>query len=133
MASSTTLAGKTPCSSLSRWGGDKANPVPVNGTTVQAVWTDTGVTFGFKLAEPEMDKLKAKCTRHDQDVYGDDCVEMFLDISGERRKYYQIVANALGTIYDGTAEGYDWNAAGTKADGVERKGFLVSGGVCPLR
>lgn len=102
---------------------DKVNTVPVNGTTVQAVWTDTGVTFGFKLTEPDVDKIKATCTRHDQDVYGDDSIEMFLDISGERKKYYQIVANSLGAIYDGTAEGKDWNANNAKAVAYKGKDF----------
>lgn len=102
---------------------DKVNTVPTNGTTVQAVWTDTGVTFGFKLTEPEVDKIKATCTRHDQDVYGDDCIELFLDVSGQRKRYYQVVANSLGTIYDGTAEGGEWNATGAKAVACKGKDF----------
>ena len=102
---------------------DKVNTVPRNGTTIQAVWTDTGVTFGFKLTEPEVDKIKATCTKHDQAVYGDDSIELFLDVSGKRRKYYQIVVNSLGTIYDGTAEGKDWNAINIKAATHKGKDF----------
>ena len=82
---------------------------------MQAVWTERGVTFGFKLLEPEPDKIRAVSTVHDQSVFGDDCIEIFLDVTGERRRYYQVVANVLGTIYDGTADGAEWNAAGAKA------------------
>ncbi|NLO73155.1 MAG: DUF4838 domain-containing protein, partial [candidate division WS1 bacterium] len=90
-------------------------PEATKATTVQAVWTPQGVTFGFKLQEPDIDNIRALRAEHDQAIYADDCIEIFLDITGERRRYYQIVANSLGAIYDGTAEGAAWNAAGTKA------------------
>ena len=96
---------------------------PAKATTVQAVWTDEGVTFGFKLTEPDMAHIRALTTEHDQDVYADDCIEMFLDPQGQRRKYYQIVANSHGAIYDGTAEGAQWNAKGTEAVAMREDGY----------
>lgn len=73
------------------------------------------MTFGFVLREPDMAGLKADCSRHDQDVYTDDCIELFLDVEGRRSASYQIVANARGAIYDGTAADRGWDAVGTKA------------------
>jgi hypothetical protein len=82
---------------------------------VQAVWTKRGVTFGFRLREPDLANIRANFKLHDQDIYNDDCIEIFLDVAGQRAKYYQIVANSLGALYDGTAAGKEWNAEGTKA------------------
>jgi hypothetical protein len=96
---------------------DSKNPTPRHGATVQAVWTDTGVTFGFRLVEPEIGKLSTKRTVHDQDVYGDDCIEIFLDVEAQRENYYQVVANAIGAIYDGSRVHKDWSAPGARAAG----------------
>lgn len=102
---------------------DAKAPDADKGTTVQAVWTDQGVTFGFKLLEPEIDKIRTSFTQHDQDVYFDDCMEIFLDVEGKREKYYQIISNSLGAIYDGTAAGKDWNTVDTKAAAFREKDF----------
>lgn len=102
-------------------GASDAKPPPAEkATTVRAVWTEQGVTFGFELHEPEMAKIRASFAAHDQDVYADDCIELFLDVEGKRSRYYQIIANSRGAIYDGTAAGKDWNTVGTKAS--PRKG-----------
>lgn len=84
-------------------------------TSVQAVWTDQGVVFGFMLREPAVAAIRATRTRHDQDVYSDDCIELFLDVDGRREKYHQLVTNSLGAVYDGTASGAEWNSSGTRA------------------
>ncbi len=102
---------------------DAKEPKPDRATTVQGVWTEQGVTFAFRLLEPDIASIKAACTVHDQDVYGDDCIEIFLDVEGKRSKYYQIVANSLGALYDGTAAGKEWNTAGTRAAACKDKDF----------
>ncbi len=102
---------------------DAKAPPADQATIVQAVWADQGVTFGFKLLEPHIADVRASFTRHDQDVYNDDCMEIFLDVTGERQKYYQIIANSLGAIYDGTAAGKEWDASGVKAAVHKDKDF----------
>lgn len=94
---------------------DAKAPDADKATTVQAVWTEQGVIFGFKLLEPDVTRIKASFSQHDQDIYFDDCVEIFLDVEGRRSKYYQIIANSVGALYDGTAAGKEWNAEGAKA------------------
>jgi hypothetical protein len=106
-----------------KMGTDQKNPVPVNGTTVQGVWTDKGVTFGFRLTEPEMEKIKAKCTTRDSDVYLDDCIEIFLDVTGERSGYCQVVVNSLGTVFDRSSDSEEWNAEGVKTAVDKGKDF----------
>lgn len=103
---------------------DQKNPTPAPeyATAVQAVWTDSGVTFGFSMMEPNMDKLRANFTIRDQAVYAEDAIEIFLDVEGGRQQYHHIVSNALGTIYDGTSDmGAKWNGEGIKAVGQRHK------------
>jgi hypothetical protein len=102
---------------------DAKEPNADRATTVQAVWTERGVTFGFRLREPDLANIRANFKLHDQDIYNDDCIEIFLDVAGQRAKYYQIVANSLGAIYDGTAAGKEWNAAGAKAVAAKDQDF----------
>ncbi len=39
-------------------------------------------------------------TGHDDPVYSDDCVEIFLDVEGRSINYYQVAANVNGAIFD---------------------------------
>jgi hypothetical protein len=102
---------------------DAKTPKPQAPTTVQAVWTDRGVTFAFRMTEPLVEKMRAERTVRDQDVYQDDCIEVFLDTKGERGDYYQIVVNSLGTIFDRHSQAeVAWNGEGMKATAQKGEG-----------
>lgn len=45
-------------------------------------------------------KLKAEVTRRDGEVWTDDCIELFVNPSGDLRTYYHFAVNAIGTMYD---------------------------------
>jgi len=103
---------------------DSSNPQPEAATSVQGVWTERGITLGFRLTEPNIGKLRAQRTARDQDVFWDDCIEMFLDISGKRASYYQIVLNSIGTIFDRHSQtGSEWNGEGMKVAAHVGKDF----------
>ncbi len=94
---------------------DAKQPEPEAPATVQAVWADTGIVLGFRFAEPLPGKMRAARTKHDQDVYEDDCIEIFLDARGARSEYVQLVINSLGTVFDRHSQHEDdWNAAGLR-------------------
>jgi hypothetical protein len=97
---------------------NREQPEPAFPTTVQAVWTRRGVTFGFRMTEPEMDKLKRDIgadTRDASLIWWNDNVELFLDVLGEQTDYYQIIANANGSIADYHGKDASWNGEGIKA------------------
>jgi len=94
-----------------------------NGTTVQVVWTADGVTLGFRMDEPKIDKLVAKRTVRDQDVWWDDCIEMFLDVEGGRSSYYQIIFNSIGTTYDARMNDKSWHMKNAKVGAYKGKNF----------
>ena len=92
-------------------------PKPKIGTSVQGVRTEAGVTFAFTLEEPDLANLRANKTGRDEQVFLDDCIEIFLDPKGEFGDYYQIVVNAKGAIFDASSlsDPYaSWNCKGAK-------------------
>ena len=60
----------------------------------------SSVYFGVQADEPDPAGLKADSTQRDQNVWGDDCIEIMLDPTGERIEYYHLMVNSLGTVYD---------------------------------
>ncbi len=95
---------------------DMTQPEPEAATFLRAIWTDTGIAFGLRCSEPLPEKIRATRSVHDQDVYVDDCVELFIDAAGTRAEYAQIVVNSLGAVFDRHSdEGADWNVAGLRS------------------
>jgi len=59
----------------------------------------------YRNGEPLSDRLILKAKQHDGRTWMDDCVEMFFNPSGDRRRYVQIVVNAAGVAMDGSYPG----------------------------
>ncbi|MBS3763781.1 MAG: carbohydrate-binding family 9-like protein, partial [Planctomycetes bacterium] len=103
---------------------DPKNPEPRASTTVQGVWTEHGITFAFRMTEPNIDKIRAERTARDQDVFWDDCIETFIDVKGTRSAYYQIIVNSIGTVFDRHSQhGAKWNGKGMKVATHRGKDF----------
>jgi hypothetical protein len=62
-------------------------------------------------------KPKATAIHRDGPVWDDDAFEVFLDPSGRRGSYYQLIANARGTQYDAVKQDSSWNATWTVRTG----------------
>jgi hypothetical protein len=79
-------------------------------TTVQAVWTPDGVTFGFRLSEPTPELLETVNGGHDNGgIWWDDCVELFLDVTGKREgHFYQFIINPECNTYDAKDGDTSW-------------------------
>jgi hypothetical protein len=94
---------------------DRQNPKPRFATTLRAVWTLDGVTFGFRMAEPAPGKLRRDIKgRDDPLAWWNDNVELFLDVAGRRRGYYQLIVNPNGAVYDGKGRDTTWTCKGLK-------------------
>jgi len=65
--------------------------------------------------ETDMDKLKTKCTKRDEKVYGDDCVEFYIDHDSDKQDAVKFVVNANGVFMDfirlrrGDGDDVTWN------------------------
>lgn len=102
---------------------DKKTPKPTYPTTVQAVWTPDGVTFGFRMTEPTPDKLWIS---EPAGSWHNDNVELFFDVTGKGAgDYYQIILDArnegLCTIHAAEKDG--WKPKNLKSQIYKGKDF----------
>ena len=75
---------------------------PIEGRSEAYVgYTDEGLFIGVKGYESSTGNLAAKERNRDGSVWGDDCVEIFIDTNHDYRTYYHIGVNSLGTVADG--------------------------------
>jgi hypothetical protein len=72
-------------------------PQPRYQTRAKLLWDDAYLYIGAELEEPH---VWATLTQHDDIVFRDNDFEVFIDPDGDRREYYEIEVNALGTIFD---------------------------------
>jgi hypothetical protein len=92
-------------------------------TKVKSLKGNEYIFFAFECEEPEMSINSAKKRKFDdKHAYNDSSIEIFLNPSGDRKDYCQIIVNALGSVSDlsgkkigaGGKIDWDWNS-GTKA------------------
>lgn len=82
-------------------------------TTAMAMRDRDYLYVALECAEPSMDKLvSSPRSFDDRELWRDSSVELFLNPSGDRKKYHQILVNASGSLSDLSGEagkGLDWN------------------------
>jgi hypothetical protein len=84
-----------------------------NTTTVQLARDSRYFYLAFVCYEKRMDRLVANWTHdeeRDNNIWTDDCVEIFLAPWGNRQRFYHIAVNASGVIYDTFGTDSSWNA-----------------------
>lgn len=72
-------------------------PSPRYRTRLKMLWDDSYLYIGVSMEEPH---LWATLRNHDDIVFRDNDIEIFIDPDGDTREYYEIEANAFGTIFD---------------------------------
>lgn len=94
-------------------GGEAAQP-----TEVYLAYDAQNLYVAYRSCERRMSEVKAQATERDGNVFGDDSAEIFLDVNGDGKDYYQFAMNLLGTKYDsrGRDAGFnpDWQGAASK-------------------
>jgi len=69
-------------------------------TTARVTYDGRALYLAFVCQEPQVAKILALRTKHDQGVWEDDCVEVFLDTNHDHTTYYQFIVNSIGTRLD---------------------------------
>ncbi len=105
-----------PNSFVQATGKNKGQPA-IYPTTVQALWTPEGITFGFHLSEPTPLLLETKNGGHDNgNIWWDDNIEIFLDVTGKSEgEYYQFIVNPDINIWDSKLKDATWECKGFQA------------------
>ena len=82
-------------------------------TKVTASLEGDHLQFIFDCEEPFMDRTVASRRKYDDlDLWKDNSVEVFLNPSGDRKVYYQLILSSAGSFTD-----QKWNCHGTKQQG----------------
>lgn len=94
-------------------------------TTVRALWTFEGITFGFHMSEPTPELLETANGGHDNgEVWWDDNLELFLDVTGKREgQYYQFIVNPEGKYWDSKGKDTNWECPGIKMQAFRGQDF----------
>jgi len=94
-------------------------------STVRAVWTFEGITFGFHLHEPTPHLLETSHGGHDNgELWWDDNVELFLDVTGKSEgEFYQFIVNPDINIWDSKRKDTTWECNGFHAASHRGKDF----------
>ena len=82
---------------------------PVEKTEAYIFQEGQNLVVGMKCFQKNMAGLKAKAVRHDQEVYNDDCIEIFLDPSFQKKDFYHFAVNFNGVRYDDAKLDSSWN------------------------
>ena len=97
-------------------------PLPLYRTTARILWDDHYLYVSAELEEPN---VWAYITQHDAIIYEEPDFEVFIDPDNDGQNYYEMEANALGTLFDlfltrpyftsvGTYINFGWDAPGVK-------------------
>ena len=89
--------------------------MPSVATTAAIHSTSTAVVFDIICHEPQMAKIVANAKTRDSQVWGDDCVELFIQPKGWN-DYVHVVVNSIGTVFDELTKDVSWNAEAITAD-----------------
>ena len=89
--------------------GKKIDPASEKvDTKVSAVMTEKALVFTFECEEPALASAVAKKRPYnDKETWSDNSVEIFLNPSGDRKNYYQLIVNTQGSLAD-----YKWYRPG---------------------
>lgn len=66
-------------------------------TVARLTYDDRALYLGFLCRESNMGQVLAQKTKHDDGVWQDDCIEIFLDPRHDHRTYCQFIVNSIAT------------------------------------
>ncbi len=101
---------------------------PTEKTEARVLADETCIYFAVRCHESQPDKIIAAGNGRDGDLWGGDTVEVFLDPGhGQRReRYYHVIINPKGLIYDGRGkDAKAWNAKISAKAGKFAGGWTV--------
>ena len=104
-------------------------------TSFALVHDGANIYIAIRAEEPEPKKLSMKMVQRDADVWADDCVEIFIDSQGKGERYYHLIINPSGTLYDakvvesGLVHRREWNCGATVETHIGTTEWTVEVGV----
>lgn len=84
---------------------------PQYPTRAKMLWDDTNLYIAFEVTDDDIWSTK---TKHDDSLYKEEVVEIFIDPNGDGLNYFEIEINPLGTVWDLWLN-HPWSVPGAKA------------------
>ena len=100
--------------------------MPKEQTVVFITWDRDNLYFALRAYESKVGQLKNERTTHDDDVWLDDCIEIF--IAPDYRnpyEYFHFIVNSLGTRQEEYKYDKSWNAPWEAACNVEKDSWCA--------
>ncbi len=72
----------------------------VGETVVYVLYDERNLYVGFRFLDPEPERIRAVETERDSSLWGDDCIELFLDTHHDKRSAFCFVTNPLAAQLD---------------------------------
>lgn len=112
--------------------GKASKAVPAKVQTEVELLNDGGSLHVRAICqEPDMASLVAKRTKHDDELWSDDCFEMMLGADDGSGRYWHLAVNPAGIFYD--ADKFDSRLeTGASAFAVKKEGCWIAGFSIPL-
>jgi len=100
-------------------------------TSVAMAWTSTALVLKVVCKDNNMANLKAKYLLQDENVWADDCVELFIQPNPLNPTYMRMAVNAKATKYDAKTDGglnFDktWNPAWTASSSLQDSSWTLN-------
>ena len=99
---------------------NKTNSASAYPTEVKAVWDDRGITFGVRCTEPAVDKMNLGAAQ--QDPWGQDSFEIFMDCSGTGDGHWYQLLIDINERWSPFTDGPTWEPKGVKVKIFPGKG-----------
>lgn len=84
---------------------------PAASTSFRLLYDDEALYLGVIADEPFMDRVAPTSLPHDEHaIFGQECIEFFIDPKHSHAQYHQIAANLAGSVYDSEYTNTSWNS-----------------------
>ncbi len=73
---------------------------PAVETVFRMLWDKQSLYLGVVCRQPDMDSLRVEQSRRSASIWADDSIQFFIDPGGSGGPFFQIMANAIGAVWD---------------------------------
>ncbi len=118
------------------WASAASFEAPLSGraqpaTLVRAMWDDEALYLAVRCELHFGQPPIAQARERDTGAWKDDCVELWLDPSGQGEDVHQFVVNAAGAIYDSAREDVAWDPKWQRAAAGDAEAWTLEMAIPP--
>jgi hypothetical protein len=94
-------------------------------TSFQAAYDSKNIYLAVKCSASNMAGVGTSRARHDENVWDDDCVEIFVDVLRDRANYFQFAVNVSAAQYEGKLIDKAWDVPWQAKTKIGKDGWCL--------